>query len=195
MSIALPALIGDSSLPALTDCDAGWTLTHAQLGDAAEALAEQLHELGIQPGDAVATVMENSGATVVTFLALMRASAVAMPLNPQLRRREVEAELSEMRPTLMLIGEGSYDEAVAAASAMGIAVRPVDHGRPPALDGVARARGALADSIRTPSRSCSTRAGPPAGPRRCRSVSATSPRRRARSPRATACATTIAPTA
>jgi acyl-CoA synthetase (AMP-forming)/AMP-acid ligase II len=141
----VPALVGDSPLPALVDCDSGWTLSHTELRDVTEALAEQLHSLGVRPGDAVAIVMENSPATVVTFLAVVRASAIALPINPQLRRREVEAELSEMRPVLMLVGDGAYDEAVAAAGAAGIATHAVGQGRRPALDGVARARGALAD--------------------------------------------------
>lgn len=141
----VPALLGDSPLPALVDCDSGWTLSHTELRDATEALAEQLHGLGVRPGDAVAMVMENSAATVVTFLAVLRASAVALPINPRLRRREVEAELSEVRPALMLVGDGAGDEAVVAAGAAGIALHAVGDGGRPALEGAARARGALAD--------------------------------------------------
>jgi len=141
----VPALVGGSSLPALVDCDSGWTLSHAELREVTDALAEQLYALGVRPGDAVAMVMENSVATVVTFLAVVRASAIALPINPLLRRREVEAELSEVRPALMLVGDGRYDEAVAAAGAAGIPAHALGQGRRPALDGVAPARGALAD--------------------------------------------------
>jgi acyl-CoA synthetase (AMP-forming)/AMP-acid ligase II len=139
------ALLGDSQHPALVDCDGGWTLSHAELRHAVEALAEQLYELGVRPGDGVAIVMENSAATIVTFLAVVRASAIAQPINSQLRQGEVEAELAEVHPALMLIGDGGHDEAIAAAEAADIAVHAVSHGPPPALDGVTRARGALAD--------------------------------------------------
>jgi len=103
------ALLGDSQRPALVDCDGGWTLSHGELREAVEALAEQLYELGVRPGDGVAIVMENSAATVVTFLAVVRASAIAQPINSQLRRGEVEAELAEVHPALMLIGDGAHD--------------------------------------------------------------------------------------
>lgn len=141
----MPALVGDSQLPALVDGDSGRTLSHTELQEVTDGLAEQLYSLGVRPGDAVAIVMENSAATVVTFLAVVRASAIALPINPQLRRREVEADLSEVRPVLMLVGDGAYDEAVTAAGAAGIATHAVGQGHRPALDGVARARGALAD--------------------------------------------------
>jgi acyl-CoA synthetase (AMP-forming)/AMP-acid ligase II len=141
----VPALLRDSPVPALVDCDNGWTLSYAELREVMEALAEQLYSLGVRPGDAVAMVMENSPATVVTFLAVARASAIAMPINPQLRRREVEAELSEVTPAVILVGDGAQDEAVAAARGLGIAIHAVEHGRQPALEGVARARGALPD--------------------------------------------------
>ena len=88
----VPALLGDSQRPALVDCDGGWTLSHTELREAVEALAEQLYELGVRPGDGVAIVMANSAATIVTFLAVVRASAIAQPINSQLRRGEVEAE-------------------------------------------------------------------------------------------------------
>lgn len=141
----VPGLVGDSALPALIDPDSDLVLTHAELREVTEALAAQLRGLGVRPGDAVAMVLENSVATVATFLAVGRASAIALPINPQLRRREVEAELSEVRPALLLVGDGVGDEAVAAARAAGIAVHAVSGGRRPALEGVARAGGAPAD--------------------------------------------------
>jgi acyl-CoA synthetase (AMP-forming)/AMP-acid ligase II len=144
-AVTVPALLGDSPLPALVDCDAGWALSHAELREAVDALAEQLHQLGVRPGDGVAIVMGNSAATVVTFLAVVRASAIAQPINSQLRRGEVEAELAEVHPALMLIGDGDHGEAIAAAEAANIPIHTVGHGPPPALEGVERARGALAD--------------------------------------------------
>ena len=102
-----PRSLGDSHQPALVDCDAGWTLSHRELRDAVEALAEQLHHLGVRPGDGVAIVMENSAATVVTFLAVVRASAIAQPINAALRQGEVDAELAGVRPALMLVGGGA----------------------------------------------------------------------------------------
>ena len=172
----VPALVGDSSLPALVDCDSGWTLSHTELREVTEALAEQLYSLGVRPGDAVAMVMGNSAATVVTFLAIARATAIALPINPQLRQREVEAELSGVRPSLMLVGDGSYDEAASAAGAAGIAIHAVGEGRRPALDGVARARGALADvdadAVALLLRTSGTTSGPKSVPLRQRNLAA-----------------------
>lgn len=58
------------------------------------ARADELSRSGVRPGDGVALVLPNHPDFVVTFLAAASLGAVAIPLPPQSRRRELEVCLA-----------------------------------------------------------------------------------------------------
>jgi len=62
---------------------------------------------GVQRGDAVMTLIGNRVEWVLAMLACFRMGAVALPCNPQLRRKDLEVRLSAANPRLC-IGEERY---------------------------------------------------------------------------------------
>ncbi|MEU6595176.1 beta-ketoacyl synthase N-terminal-like domain-containing protein, partial [Streptomyces sp. NPDC046881] len=72
--------------------DAGRSVTHAELEDRTRRLAGHLAGLRLQPGDRAAILHGNSVEFVESYLAVTRAAAVGVPLNPRL----TEAELAYM---------------------------------------------------------------------------------------------------
>jgi acyl-CoA synthetase (AMP-forming)/AMP-acid ligase II len=65
--------------PALIDgaCSLSWR----EFADATARVANGLASLGIQPGDRVAVLMDSRHETVLTLFGIVRAGAVAVPLN------------------------------------------------------------------------------------------------------------------
>ena len=64
-------------------------LSYGELGTRIGCVASSLRELGVQPGDRLALLMPNSVEYLVSYYALLRIGAVAVPLNPLLREPEV----------------------------------------------------------------------------------------------------------
>jgi long-chain acyl-CoA synthetase len=77
-----------SNRPALVYGDE--RLTWAELSEQVESLAGALAGLGLGEGAAVALVLPNVPAFVIGFLAILRAGAVAVPLNPHFKEAELE---------------------------------------------------------------------------------------------------------
>lgn len=63
--------------------DKAQTLSYAQLNAQANGLAHRLVEWGVQPGDYVATLLERSIELVVAQLAILKAGAVYVPIDPR----------------------------------------------------------------------------------------------------------------
>ncbi len=86
----------------------GESLTFTQWDTAASRLARGLIDAGVGPGDRVAIHLEAANALrwIVAYGAVHRAGAVAVPLNPQLTRPEVERMLAHCGATAA-ISEGS----------------------------------------------------------------------------------------
>ncbi len=64
-------------------------ISYGELGTRIGCVASSLRELGVQPGDRLALLMPNSVEYLVSYYALLRIGAVAVPLNPLLREPEV----------------------------------------------------------------------------------------------------------
>jgi len=64
-------------------------LTFEQVNGKAQALARALNGLGVEPGDRVALVLPGCPEFVISFFALARLGAVAVPLNPRLSEGEL----------------------------------------------------------------------------------------------------------
>ena len=102
--------------PALFDGET--TLTHGDLIALVEAAAGDLAARGIGPGDRVGLCARNSWRHVVAYLAILRANAVWMPLNPRNGARLNSDFQSRATPALTLIDAASTEGA-------GISPRPL----------------------------------------------------------------------
>src|SRR5439155_1718958 len=86
------------------------------------------------PGDRLATLTGNSPAHVEVFFACAKAGLILLPLNWRLARPELEFQLEDAAPKLLLVEEGQ--EAVGAVPARPIeAVPPASEFEPVAEDG------------------------------------------------------------
>lgn len=77
--------------------------TYGQLRERVRALAYGLHELGIGKGDKVAAILPPSPEFVILFFAVAELSAVIVPVNPQLRPRQVQPILQEAEPVAVVV--------------------------------------------------------------------------------------------
>ncbi|MFC5687627.1 non-ribosomal peptide synthase/polyketide synthase [Amycolatopsis mediterranei] len=85
---------------ALVDGDT--TLTFAELNARANRAARALVARGAGPERLVAVALPRSADLVVTMLAVLKAGAVHLPLDPELPARRREALLADARPVLVL---------------------------------------------------------------------------------------------
>ncbi|MEV0375130.1 non-ribosomal peptide synthetase [Streptomyces sp. NPDC050636] len=118
-SAGLPALVAwhaQQAPHALAVADGDRTLTYAQLDSAAHSLAGYLQRHGVRRGDAVALLMARSARTVVAQLALWRAGAVCVPLDPAHPRPRSEALAADAGVTLT-VGDSKLLESAAPAGA------------------------------------------------------------------------------
>ncbi|MQM22770.1 hypothetical protein Taro_055828 [Colocasia esculenta] len=93
-------------------------LTHARLQSLVEEAAGVLVASGVRPGDVVALTFPNTVELVIMFLAVIRARAVAAPLNPAYTKDEFEFYLSDSESKLLLTNPEGNHAAQAAAAAL-----------------------------------------------------------------------------
>jgi acyl-CoA synthetase (AMP-forming)/AMP-acid ligase II len=136
-------LLPESDRPALIDCEGGWTLSHRELREVVDELALGLRAAGVAPGDGVGVVMANRASVVAAFLAIVRLGAVAMPVNPQLRRGEIEAIFADWPTRAVLVGPDGHAEGRAAAEGAGTPVYVIGDEHRPVLEGFGRGTGEL----------------------------------------------------
>ena len=75
--------------------------TFAQFDAAAARVATLLEQAGIEPGDRVGVMLPNTPAFAIAFYGIIYRGAVAVPMNPLLKAREVAFYLSNSDPTEM----------------------------------------------------------------------------------------------
>ncbi len=68
--------------------------TFAEFDAAAARVATLLEQAGIEPGDRVGVMLPNTPAFAIVFYGIMYRGAVAVPMNPLLKSREVSYYLS-----------------------------------------------------------------------------------------------------
>ncbi|OXM62111.1 non-ribosomal peptide synthetase [Amycolatopsis vastitatis] len=78
------------------------TLTFAELNTRANGIARALVARGAGPERLVAVALPRSAELVVTILAVLKAGAAHLPLDPELPARRREALLADARPVLVL---------------------------------------------------------------------------------------------
>ena len=107
--------------PALIACSR--THSYAALHDAIDATAQTLiASHGISLGDRVMVNMENSDRMMICYLAIHRAGAVAVPVNPKLVERELRFMVSDATPRLYICDADRVVAAEAFCSEFGVEV-------------------------------------------------------------------------
>ncbi|WP_213422601.1 long-chain-fatty-acid--CoA ligase [Bhargavaea massiliensis] len=92
-----------SSHPALIQGDR--TLTYAELKDAVHRIANGLKSLGLQQGDRVALMMNNSIDYVISYYAILASDAIAVPHNPMYTERELHYQLNDSGASYLIIDQ------------------------------------------------------------------------------------------
>jgi crotonobetaine/carnitine-CoA ligase len=90
---------------ALRFIDGSPTLTYAELERQAACVASGLKAIGVEVGTRVALLMPNRPAYPVTYLALARLGATAVPLNIALTPRELAYALNDATATYAIVDE------------------------------------------------------------------------------------------
>ncbi|MGW7574626.1 amino acid adenylation domain-containing protein [Streptomyces sp. NPDC054765] len=80
----------------------GQELTYAELDARAERLARRLTESGVLPGQLVAVALPRSTELVVALLAVLKASAAYVPLDPKYPADRLAATLADATPALLI---------------------------------------------------------------------------------------------
>lgn len=91
------------------------TLNYSEFHRAAAAVAGDLHSRGIRSGDRVGIVLPNVPAFPIIFYGILMAGAVAVPINPMLKDREITYYLEDSGMAL-IYGSRSRGDLVAKAA-------------------------------------------------------------------------------
>ncbi|GIW11387.1 MAG: 2-succinylbenzoate--CoA ligase [Dehalococcoidia bacterium] len=99
---------------AVLAADGQWS--YRELDERAEGAAQQLRALGVQPGDRVALLAENSAAYAALVHAIPRAGGVLVPLNLRLTISELATQLRARRVRLLIHSQRETARARAVAA-------------------------------------------------------------------------------
>src|SRR5271156_3201341 len=100
--------------------------TFAEFDAAAARVATLLEQSGVEPGDRVGVMLPNTPAFAIAFYGIIYRGAVAVPMNPLLKAREVAYYLSNSGPKAFFGTPGFADEAIAGAEQVGAQCWVVD---------------------------------------------------------------------
>ena len=100
--------------------------TFAEFDSAAARVATLLDKAGIEPGDRVGVMLPNTPAFAIAFYGVMYRGAVAVPMNPLLKAREVAYYLSNSAAKALFAAPTTAKEAVSGAGETGVQCWIVD---------------------------------------------------------------------
>ncbi|ETW23044.1 long-chain-fatty-acid--CoA ligase [Mycobacterium gastri] len=103
--------------------------TFAEFDAAAARVATLLERAGVEPGDRVGVMLPNIPAFAIAFYGIMYRGAVAVPMNPLLKAREVSYYLSNSGATVLFATPAFADEASTGAAEAGAQCWLVDDAR------------------------------------------------------------------
>src|ERR1700753_4034317 len=101
-------------------------VSYAEFDAAAARVATLLERAGIEPGDRVGLMLPNTPAFAIAFYGIMSRGAVAVPMNPLLKFREVAYYLSNSGAKALFAAPAFADEATAGADEVGAQCWVVD---------------------------------------------------------------------
>jgi long-chain acyl-CoA synthetase len=105
-----------------------YELSCTALDAGSERVAGMLRDMQVQPGDRVGIMLPNVPHFAVAYYGVLRAGAVAVPINVLLKDREVQYHLEDSGARILLVWEDFADEAQRAADTAGagcVLVEPV----------------------------------------------------------------------
>ncbi len=88
---------------AIESPDRGRTITYRELDERSDRLARTLLDAGLRRGDRLATLTANSPENVEAFFACAKAGFMLMPLNWRLSPAELDYQLADAEPALLLV--------------------------------------------------------------------------------------------
>ncbi|WP_197531390.1 non-ribosomal peptide synthetase [Posidoniimonas corsicana] len=94
---------------------AGRSMTYRELDDRATRLAHGLVNEGVRPGDRVALLLDRSCDTLATMLAVWKAGAAYVPLDPTYPAARIALMVDDCRPAVLVAEERLAGEAPAGA--------------------------------------------------------------------------------
>jgi acyl-CoA synthetase (AMP-forming)/AMP-acid ligase II len=86
-------------------------MSYGEWDGRSNAVARGLSAAGVRPGDRVALFVGNDGAALyqVGYFAVLKAGAVAVPINPRVARRELEHMVSDSGASAIVTGPGELE--------------------------------------------------------------------------------------
>jgi long-chain acyl-CoA synthetase len=94
-------------------------VSYAEFDAAAARVATLLERAGVEPGDRVGLMLPNTPAFAIAFYGIIYRGAVAVPMNPLLKSREVSFYLSNSGAKVLFGSPAFADEATAGAAEVG----------------------------------------------------------------------------
>jgi acyl-CoA synthetase (AMP-forming)/AMP-acid ligase II len=92
--------------------------TYSDLEALSNRAAHALIEQGVRPGDIVCQVVHSCPALVINLFGIVKSGAIYAPLNPSLTERELAAQLTDCRPSIVIADdEGPVGDAIESAVA------------------------------------------------------------------------------
>ena len=91
----------------------GTKLTAAEVERSANRLANSFVDLGVEPGDRVATLIENSAEAVLAWWGIVRAGAVSVPVNTAYKGAYLQHQLHDSGARVVVVQESLLDRAAA----------------------------------------------------------------------------------
>jgi fatty-acyl-CoA synthase len=96
---------------AVKEYESGRTLTYNQLNNAANFLSKKfVDEFGLKTGDRVVLLAENSLEHIVLFSVCQKTGLILVPLNFRLAPREIEYQLNDSEPALIITENKFFDK-------------------------------------------------------------------------------------
>lgn len=115
LSLFRAAVARAARLPAIHYFDA--TLSYGEVDAQSDALACALLARGLQRGDRVALVLQNVPQFVIALVAIWKAGAIAVSINPMNRERELRLLFADCQPAALIAHETAYRDAIAGVLA------------------------------------------------------------------------------
>jgi len=114
----------------------GTTFTAAEIAFAAYRLANAFTELGLHPGDRVATLLENSPAALLGWWGAICGGFVSVPVNTAYKGEFLRHQLADSGSRLLVVSADLADRCASVAGALDALEHVVVVGDAPPMDGV-----------------------------------------------------------
>uniref|UniRef100_UPI00037E3EE2 non-ribosomal peptide synthetase n=1 Tax=Actinokineospora enzanensis TaxID=155975 RepID=UPI00037E3EE2 len=112
--------------------DDGPSLTYAELDSRVATLAAELHARGVTPGSIVGVMLERSAALIVSLLAIQRAGAAYLPLDPEYPADRLAFMVSDAAPVVIISAPGStWHDHLVPVDPYGVPSHPANPSTPP----------------------------------------------------------------